>query len=342
MMRYVSLARWVLLGGVLAFGVATSTTDLRSAPAPDPTNKDEPKKDEPKKDEPKKVVPDDFPFAPLPDLQFPPGFEPPDFQKFQDEIKKSHEELRKRIAEMQQNPFVSPLTLSGAERKPRENRLGAVVHAPAPALVDQLDLPKDQGVVIQEVKENSAGGKAGLKPNDILLELDGKSVPSKVDDFAKILNDIKPDAAVDATVLRKGKKETVKGIKLPEVKAEEPEPSPFQLPRIQIQPLRPGAGALPGLQGGLAPGADHSSIQMIRTGDNFTTRYRNNNESIALTGKMADGKAVVTDITVSDGKDTKKFKSVDDVPESARDQVKSLLKMTEKGTALTIDPDKKP
>ena len=41
-------------------------------------------------------------------------------------------------------------------------------------------------------------------------------------EFKKNLQDVKPDAAVDVVVLRKGKKETIKGVKLPEAKAERP------------------------------------------------------------------------------------------------------------------------
>src|SRR5437660_287970 len=61
--------------------------------------------------------------------------------------------------------------------------------------------------------------KAGLKTHDILLELGGKAVPSEVGDFMKALNEFKTGDKVDAIVLRKGKKETVKGVTLPEVPA---------------------------------------------------------------------------------------------------------------------------
>jgi hypothetical protein len=115
---------------------------------------------------------------------------------------------------------------------PREGRLGVLVKAPESALVDQLNLPKDQGLVLEEVGANSAAAKAGLKRHDILLELGGKAVPSNPEGFARLLQGVKPNAPVDAVVLRKGKKETIKGLSLPEAK----------------QPARPGrhgAGGLP-------------------------------------------------------------------------------------------------
>src|SRR5262249_44674657 len=96
------------------------------------------------------------------------------------------------------------------------NRLGARIEQPSPVLLHQLDLPKDKGIVLNEVKADSAAAKAGIKSLDILLELGGKAVPSKLPEFIKVLNDIKKDEAVEAVVIRKGKREAIKGLKLPE------------------------------------------------------------------------------------------------------------------------------
>jgi membrane-associated protease RseP (regulator of RpoE activity) len=329
----------VLLCGCLGFGMLLGGSALVAAPVP---QKDEPKKDEPKKDEPP-----DLPFPALPKLVLPPDADP-ELQRLEEELLKEREMILKQLGQFGRTqpgglpnlPGLQPgvRVAPAADLRPKENRLGAVVQAPTVALVDQLDLPKDQGVVIEKLKEGSAAGKAGLKDNDILLELDGKSVPSKLDDFTKLLDAIKPDAPVDATVLRKGKRETVKGIKLPEMKAEEqprPQPNPV-LPNLPAQPNP--AAVLPPLN--LAPGAKNISVQMIRTGDGFTTRFRNGNESIAVSGKMKDGKANADEIVLSDGKDTKKFKSVNDVPEGMREQVKNLIQMTEKGTAPVTEAEK--
>ncbi|MBM4069917.1 MAG: PDZ domain-containing protein [Planctomycetes bacterium] len=99
-----------------------------------------------------------------------------------------------------------------------EGRLGARIEKPSDVLIDQLDLPRKQGLVIREVKSKSAAAKAGLKANDILLEINGKSVPDDLNVLLKQLAEVKADATVDAVVLRKGKRETIKGIVLPEFK----------------------------------------------------------------------------------------------------------------------------
>jgi hypothetical protein len=117
-------------------------------------------------------------------------------------------------------------------------RLGARLEKPSDTLVEQLDLPKGQGQVITQINDDSAAAKAGIKANDILLELDGKPVSSDAKEFEKQLGDIKADTAVDAVVLRKGKKETVKGISMPE----------------EPQPTLPKRGRLGrGLPGGVLP-----------------------------------------------------------------------------------------
>ena len=329
-------ARRALLGGLL--GASLATWGAAPAPAQAP-------KEEPKKAEPKKVERDD-PFLP-------PGLDPAEARRIQEQLRAVQEAMRRQLEEMRRiDPDLfkdlPQRVLPGAgfpalERRPRANRLGAVVQSPTPVLVDQLDLPKDQGVVVQEVRDESAAGKAGLRPNDIVLELDGKAVPSQPEEFARMLDGIKPDAVVDATVLRKGKKETIKGIKLPEVKAEEPlrlPPLPqLPVPNIQIQPILPTLppGTLPPV---VLPGAETAAVQMTRTKDSFTTRSRKNKDRISITGKMKDGKAEVEEVVITANAETRKYKNVDDVPPDMRDQVRDLIKLTEMG-AGTTEPEKK-
>jgi len=92
-------------------------------------------------------------------------------------------------------------------------RLGVAVEPPSPALAAQLDLAKGQGLVIRSITPDSPAAKAGLQVNDILLTLGGKEVPSDPAAFQKLIGELKTDS-VEATVLRKGKKVTVKGLTL--------------------------------------------------------------------------------------------------------------------------------
>jgi membrane-associated protease RseP (regulator of RpoE activity) len=98
-------------------------------------------------------------------------------------------------------------------------RLGARCDAPEETLAEQLDLPRGQGLVVGPVAPGSAAAKAGLLANDVLLELDGKPVPREREAFLRALAETKPDVPIDVVVLRKGMKQTVKGLSLPQAPA---------------------------------------------------------------------------------------------------------------------------
>jgi C-terminal processing protease CtpA/Prc len=93
---------------------------------------------------------------------------------------------------------------------PPEQRLGIGTTIPNSSLASQLALPKKQGLVIDRVDKDSAAAKAGLQQYDVLLQLDGKPVPSDALDFRKQLAALKPDGPVDAVVVRQGKQQTIK------------------------------------------------------------------------------------------------------------------------------------
>jgi membrane-associated protease RseP (regulator of RpoE activity) len=324
------------LGGLLAAAVLLGAlVPSFAAPAPEP-----PKKEEPKKEEPKKPAEPEIPF-PIPDIDklFPPGAIDPDQLK---EIQKMMEEIRKQMGQMQRVPGVFPGALPGRLRAiplnrvgrdtNLESRMGASLQSPNATLIEQLSLPDRQGLVLNEVRPESAAAKAGLKEHDILLELDGKPVSSDMSEFQKLLKEFKPDSTVDVVVLRKGKKETIKGLKLPEAKEE---PNPFRgiQQRFQIFPggnipapnILPPAGGAPG-----GAQVQNTNTTMTRTADgSFITSQEQNGVKLTVSGKMENDKANVTEIEVHDGKEAKQYKSIDDVPEAHRDAVRNLIQMSE-------------
>jgi hypothetical protein len=123
-------------------------------------------------------------------------------------------------------------------------RLGASVAKPSDTIVEQLGLTRGQGLVLERVQAQAAAGQGGLENHDIILELDGKAVPSNADEFAKFVDAVKAKTPVDVVVLRKGKKETVKGLTLPEVDPNARKQQNRFGPRIGIGNM-PGGGALP-------------------------------------------------------------------------------------------------
>jgi membrane-associated protease RseP (regulator of RpoE activity) len=274
------------------------------------------------------------------------------------QIKKMVEEMQKR---MQQGGFGGIGVMPPANFGPGafggnafrfgglrgSGRLGAMVEKPSAALVEQLDLPKDQGIVLTEVKTDSAAAKAGLKANDILLELNGKPVASDPQEFRKQLASIKADQSVDAVVLRKGKRETVKGLKMPEAKPEDERgfgnfgpgivfgpdglkidgkmlpipaiPNIAELvPPVAIPPIPPGANVFGGA-------GENKTLSISINNDRFTIHSRDDALNINVSGKFAEGKAVMESATITDGDKKVTADSMDKVPEKYRDAVKKLL-----------------
>jgi membrane-associated protease RseP (regulator of RpoE activity) len=214
----------------------------------------------------------------------------------------------------------------------RDARLGVRVDPPSDELAEQLDLPKGHGLVVREVVPESAAAKAGLKPHDILLEFNGKAVANRYDELVRMVADIKPDKAIEIVVMRKGKKETIKDVKLPEAKAAPGFP-PGGFPAGAGQPPagipQPKFGFQPPM--GIGGGASVITT-MTRTQDRLTLRHQEGTLVITLTGVTTDGKPKIKEIHVQDGGRLEQYESVDKVPERYRDKVQNLVEMSEKGS----------
>jgi hypothetical protein len=320
----------VLLAG---FGwhrsAAASPQDApRAAPVDD-------KKDEPKKDEPKKGGDENppQPFPVRPRIMVGDNV-PEEYRKF---VQKLMEEMMKNMPQGPNFPnlpqFGGALMVPGMPGQGGKSsaRLGVAVEKLSPVLIEQLDLPKNQGLVIGEITADSAASKAGLKPNDILLEIGGKPVAADVVEFRKQLAEIKTGDAIDALILRKGKRETIKGIKLPEPKAELEAPrfpnfgggvfdGPFEAIPIPV-PQLPGGIMPPQLPGGVA---EQMSVQI--TNGQFTIHSQKNGVHIDINGTVTEDETKLRSVSVKDGDELFSTASIDKLPEKYRDTVKELLK----------------
>src|SRR5262249_6452430 len=152
----------------------------------------------------------------------------------------------------------------------------------------------------------SAAAKAGLKPHDVLLEFNGKPVPNETGKLREIVEEVKAGTSVDAGVLRKGKKETIKGITLGASK--KPTMQRFGLsgyteggrrvwylhagrPLARAQPFFSYSGA----------GRHNVMTTIFRDAERFTTRHQEGSLIITVTGTVADGKTKVSQIEIQDG-----------------------------------------
>lgn len=195
-------------------------------------------------------------------------------------------------------------------------RLGVRVERPAPALVEQLDLPADKGLVLAEIVAGSPAEKAGLKKNDILLELAGRPVPNDPREFAELVRGLKAKAPLEAKVLRKGKQLVVAGLTLPEQKAEaNVRPRPFVFPELK----------LPGVDGGGFINRK-SSISVRLNNQDFDVTAKLDGVEANVTGTLVDGKIDSTKIRVRDGETVIDAPSIEQVPDRYRPLVEDALR----------------
>jgi len=312
------LALAVLASGV-GLGVGRSVAEEPKKDQPAKGAKDEPKKEQPKKEKDGQ----DNPFGDLDELfkrfgEGQGGDEMKEFRRQMREVQKRLEEMRKNLPARGALPGVEvggfPFDFGSTER---QGRLGVRVEKPSETLVEQLDLPKDQCLVIQKVVPDTPAAKAGLKDHDILGEVAGKPVPSDPAGLVKMLDEIKANEKFDAVVLRKGKKETLKDMTLPEAKA-------AKKPAAR----NPFGGFANPFGGG---GKNVNSTVIIRNGDQFTVKHRQDGVSMTLTGSVEDGKAKFAGVEIKDGDEVKKYDSLDKVPQEHREKVKELLESAAKG-----------
>src|SRR5207253_10928524 len=120
--------------------------------------------------------------------------------------------------------------------------------------------------------------------------------------------EVKANTAVDAVVLRKGRKETVKGISLGEPKAKQERQFQFKVvPGHGAAPELPGSPALfnripqPHIVIGGSDGKHSVITTMFRTKDSFTTRHQEGSLVITVTGSVTDGKSKLKQIEIQDG-----------------------------------------
>jgi serine protease Do len=74
--------------------------------------------------------------------------------------------------------------------------------------VKALKLKDDRGLEIKRVDENSPAAKAGLKENDVILEVNGKNIEGN-EQFAGSIGETAPGTKVSLTIWRNGAKQTV-------------------------------------------------------------------------------------------------------------------------------------
>jgi len=86
--------------------------------------------------------------------------------------------------------------------------LGLFPQSLTSSMAELLGLKDTKGVIISEIVKDSPADKAGLKHNDVILELNGKPVESEIE-FRRNVAILKPGTNVEIVVWRNGQKVTL-------------------------------------------------------------------------------------------------------------------------------------
>jgi len=188
-------------------------------------------------------------------------------------------------------------------------RLGIVPESIPAALAEQLDLPKGVGVVVVEVVKGTPAEKAGIKTNDVILRIGDKDVPGDPTDVVKLVGGLKP-GNVEVVVIRKGKKETLKGLTLPEI------PTPEAQKKYRVL----GDNKVSGEKK-----VKFNSMAVSVNDDEFTIKASNDAAKYVVEGTIKAGKPTAGTIRVTAGDKKSEYTSLEKVPAAHRAAVEQLL-----------------
>lgn len=87
--------------------------------------------------------------------------------------------------------------------------LGVEIQPVTSEIAESLGLKSDKGALVSSAQDDGPGQKAGISAGDVITQVDGKDVASPKE-LARLIGAYPPGKAVDVTLWRDGKSETVK------------------------------------------------------------------------------------------------------------------------------------
>lgn len=89
-------------------------------------------------------------------------------------------------------------------------RIGILIVALDPLLRTHLDLPKDTGILVKEVVENSPAAKAGLKANDIIVSVGDHPVATPQSLVSMVQRTGAAGKTLELSIIHEGKRSVVR------------------------------------------------------------------------------------------------------------------------------------
>jgi S1-C subfamily serine protease len=154
-------------------------------------------------------------------------FEFPKFEDLEKELEKLKQRLRKYFQELEEwrrgfripeppeppeEPFEPGFPLPQVPKKKPSVKtkplFGIKIKPVDETLREHLGLEKDEGVVVEWVKEGSVAQRVGIKPNDIITKINGKTVLSTIQ-LRKLVTEAVKKEKIEVEIVRKGKRMTL-------------------------------------------------------------------------------------------------------------------------------------
>jgi beta-lactamase regulating signal transducer with metallopeptidase domain len=200
-------------------------------------------------------------------------------------------------------------------------RLGVTVELVSPALADQLNLPKDMGLVVTQVIPDTPAAKVGIKVNDVLLQIDGAAIPADVGDFLKLIASFKADTPLAVVVLRKGQKQNLGNVQLSSEMLTSKEALKAKIDNLIELKFRDPKTA--------DAAKNAITMSVSRAGNDYTVRYQEGTLTITLTATVKGREGTLNGIEIHQGGSVSKFGNPAQVPEQFRERVRQMIELLE-------------
>ncbi|MCL1825598.1 MAG: DegQ family serine endoprotease [Betaproteobacteria bacterium] len=151
----------------------------------------------------------------------------------------------------------------------QRGRLGVYIQSVDPELASSFGLNAPRGALVAQVEPNGAAARAGLKPGDIVLKVDGKEV-NESNELPRLIGDKQPGSKIKLEIWREGKSREAVAV-LDEMPQEETAQSPSGQDKgsrdklgLSLRPLNAREAAHFGVTGGVV--VETASGQAARVG----------------------------------------------------------------------------
>ncbi|MDR2924411.1 MAG: DegQ family serine endoprotease [Azoarcus sp.] len=138
----------------------------------------------------------------------------------------------------------------------QRGRLGVYIQSMSPELAPSFGLDAPRGALVAQVEPDSSAARAGVKPGDIVLKVDGKDVDES-NELPRLVGDRLPGSKIKLEIWRDGKRREVTAVldELPQEETEQgsasQEKNSYDKLGLGLRSLNPREAAQLGVAGGL-------------------------------------------------------------------------------------------